>query len=384
MKSRAQRIAGFAQSEIRAMTREAEARGAINLGQGLCDLPTHPEVEAGAIEAIKRQQNTYSYAEGTVALREAIAEKVERDNGIATDPARNIVISIGATGAYTATVNSLLDPGDGILLFEPYYGYHLGAALVAGLDVQFAPLAPPEFTLTEDLLRQHLKPNTKAVVLCTPANPSGKMFSRQELEILAKVASERDLLVITDEIYEYIRFDNREHISPASLPQLRDRTVSVMGVSKTFSITGWRIGYTVAPEELTRSISLVNDIYYVCAPTPLQLGVAKGMRAPKSYFDGIGAMYQKKRDVLCDALRQAGLPPLVPQGAYYVLADVSSLGFATAKEASMALVEEAGVAAVSGRAFFRSEVGEKYLRFCFAKDDDEIEQAAQRLVRFRK
>jgi len=290
---------------------------------------------------------------------------------------------VGASGAYTAAIHALLDPGDGILLFEPYYGYHLNAALVAGLVPEFVTLSPPDFTLREQALEAAITPRTRAMVVCTPGNPSGKMFSREDLEIVSRVARRRDLLVITDEIYEYIRYDGRPHLSPAAVDGLGERTVTIMGLSKTFSITGWRLGYTFAPAEMTRAITLVNDLYYVCAPTPLQLGAAKGFDAPRSYFDELQSGYQQKRARICAALREARLEPIVPQGAYYVLADCSRLGFATSREAAMHVLITTRVASVPGSAFYRGAEGEKLLRFCFAKDDAVLEQACGRLASLR-
>ena len=379
----ATRLQGLLQSEIRRLTRECERVGGINLGQGICDLPTPPLVRDGAIAAIRENRSTYSFAEGTAELRQAIAGKLQRDNGLRADPASEICVTVGASGAYAAAIHALLDPGDGVLLLEPYYGYHLNAAIVAGFTPEFLPLSPPDFALREDALEAAVTPRTRAVVLCTPSNPSGKMFSRDELSALARVAARHDLLVITDEIYEYIRYDGRPHVSPASIPGLSARTVTIMGLSKTFSITGWRLGYTFAPAEMTRAIGLVNDLYFVCAPTPLQLGAAAGFAAPASYFQELQSGYQRKRDVICAALRRGGLPPIVPQGAYYVLADCSRLGFATSREAAMHVLETTRVASVAGSAFYRGAEGEKLLRFCFAKDDAVLEEACGRLAGLR-
>lgn len=373
------RLQGLAQSDIRRMTRECERAGGINLGQGVCDLPTPALVRDGAIDAIRRDRSTYSFAEGARELREAIAAKCARDNGIVADPATEICVTVGASGAYAAAILALLDPGDGIVLFEPYYGYHLNAALVAGLEPQFVTLEPPAFALDEAALEAAVTPRTRALVLCTPSNPAGKMFSAAELQRIARVAERHDLLVLTDEIYEYIRYDGRPHLSPAALPSLRQRTVSILGLSKTFSITGWRLGYAIAPAPLLQAITLVNDLYYVCAATPLQLGAAAGFSAPRSYFDGLQSEYQKKRDALCAALSDAGLAPIVPQGAYYVLADCTALGAATARDAAMQVLERCGVASIPGSAFYRGATGEKLLRFCFAKDDAVLGEACRRL-----
>jgi len=379
----ARRLTGLAQSDIRRMTRECERVQGINLGQGICDLPTPPLVREGAISAIRENRSVYSFAEGVRELREAIARKLSRDNGIEADPASEICVTIGASGAFASAIHALLDPGDGLLLFEPYYGYHLNAALVAGLTPEFLPLRPPEFTLTEEALRGAVSERTRAVVVCTPSNPSGKMFSREELVALARVAQERDLLVITDEIYEYVRYDGRPHLSPAAIPGLRERTVTIMGLSKTFSITGWRLGYAVAPAELIHPITLLSDLFYVCAPTPLQLGAAAGFDAPQSYFDELQSGYQRKRDLICGALEAAALAPIVPQGAYYVLADCSRLSLRTSREAAMRVLEETKVASIPGSAFFRGAEGEKLLRFCFAKEDAVLEEACRRLRALR-
>lgn len=386
--SRARRLSGLVQSDIRTMTRECERVGGINLGQGICDLPTPPLVAEGAIRAIRERKSVYSYPEGTAELRRAIAHKLARANGIQADPDKEIVVTVGATGAFAAAVHALLDPGDGILLFEPYYGYHLNAALLAGLEPQYLTLAPPAFALDEDALRAALKENTRAIVVCTPSNPSGKMFTEAELAAVARVAAERDLLVITDEIYEDIRYDGRPHVSPAAVGGLAERTVTIMGLSKTFSITGWRLGYAVARPELAAAITLVNDLFYVCAPTPLQHGVAAGFEAPPSFFAELAADYAVKRERICDALDAAGLAPIRPEGAYYVLADASPLmraeaGRGTAREAALALLEATGVASVPGSAFYRGAEGERLLRFCFAKELDVLDEACRRLAAFR-
>lgn len=374
-----QRVMGLEQSDIRTMTRLCVAKGGINLGQGICDLPTPPLVAQGAIDAIRNNQATYSFPEGSVELRNAIAHKLQRHNGITADPNSEVVVTVGASGAYLCSLLALLNPGDGILLFEPYYGYHLNTATIVGLEPQFVPLHPPHFSISETALLAALKHNTRALVLCTPANPSGKMLSAAELEIIDRFAAVHDLLVITDEIYEYIRYDGRPHISPATIGSLKQRTVSIMGLSKTFSITGWRLGYAVAPTHFTKAINLVNDLSAVCAPTPLQLGAAAGFAAPETFFSDLQKDYQEKRDMICDALTDSGLTPFVPEGAYYVLADARRLGHTRSRDAAITLLDKAGVASIPGSAFYRGEVGESLLRFCFAKERDVLQQACQRL-----
>jgi len=361
------------------MTRECERVGGINLGQGICDLPTPALVAEGAIAAIRARKSLYSYAEGIAELREAIAGKLERDNGISADPASQIVVTVGSGGAFACALHALLDPGDGLLLPEPYYGYHLNAAIVAGIEPHYMTLSAPDFAFTEEGLRAALRPNTRAIVICTPSNPCGKMFTREELLILDRVATEHDLLVITDEIYEYIRYDGREHVSPATVGNLGERTVTIMGLSKTFSITGWRLGYAVASAEVAQALTLVNDLFYICAPTPLQHGVAAGFSAPASFFAEMQADYARKRDLICAALDHAGLTPIVPEGAYYVLADAARLECTTAKEAALSLLERTGVASIPGTAFYSGGAGEGLLRFCYAKEFDALEEAARRL-----
>lgn len=378
------RIENLRPSDIRLMTKACERVGGINLGQGLGDLPAPALVRDAAIQAIQEGLNTYTASEGIPPLRQAIARKLQRDNGLDVDPDSQIVISAGTTGAFAATLTALFNPGDGILLLEPYYGYHLNTILLQGLEAQFLTLAAPTFGLEENALAAAVKPNTRAVVICTPSNPSGKMFSTEELAIVERVARQHNLLVISDEIYEYITYDGRRHISPASIAGLAERTVSIMGFSKTFSITGWRLGYAVAKRELAKAINLVNDLLYVCAPSPLQHGVAAGLSAPPEYFEKLRSQYQRKRDIICDGLAAAGLTPLVPQGAYYVLADISHFAYPDAKTAALALLEQTGVAGVPGSSFYQGSEGEGLIRFCFAKDDETLYDAVQRLSVFRR
>ncbi len=376
------RIENLRPSDIRLMTKACERVGGINLGQGLGDLPAPALVRDAAIQAIQNGQNTYTASEGIPPLRQAIARKLQRDNGLDVDPDSQIVISAGTTGAFAATLTALFNPGDGILLLEPYYGYHLNTILLQGLEAQFLTLAAPTFSLEESALAAAVKPNTRAVVICTPSNPSGKLFSAEELAIVERVARQHNLLVISDEIYEYITYDGRRHISPASIGGLAERTVSIMGFSKTFSITGWRLGYAVAKPELAKAINLVNDLLYVCAPSPLQHGVAAGLSAPPEYFEKLRSQYQRKRDIICDGLAAAGLTPLVPQGAYYVLADIAHFAYPDAKTAALALLEQTGVAGVPGSSFYQGTEGEGLIRFCFAKDDETLYDAVQRLSTF--
>ena len=365
------------QSEIRRMTRECNRVNGINLGQGLCDVPTPQVVRDAAIAAITDDKSTYALAEGVSELRKAIGEKLKRDNSLEVDIDTQIVVTSGTTGAFTSVLTALLNPGDGVLLFEPYYGYHLNTIKISGMKPQYCELSLPDFTLTAEALRAAITPETKAIVLCTPSNPSGKMFTAEEISLIGSVAEEYDLFLITDEIYEYFIYDGRTHVSPATL--FPERTISMMGFSKTYSVTGWRVGYVVAPEYYARAIRDVNDVYYVCAPTPLQYGVAAGLADGTEYLQSIRTEYQKKRDMICSALSKGGYTPFVPQGAYYVLADFSSLGIETAEKLAIEVLERSGVAAIAGSAFYQSATGETLLRFCFGKEEDVLAEACRRL-----
>ena len=370
---------GLKQSAIRLMTRECRRVGGINLAQGICDLPVPPFVKAGAEQAIEQGHNIYTLPEGCQELREAIAGKLARDNGLSVDPATEIVVTVGVTGAYSSTLKALLNPGDGVLVMEPYYGYHVHIAKVAGLQTFTLTLAAPDFRLDDKMLRRALNPAIRAIVVCTPGNPSGKVFDRDELEIVARVAHEHDLLVITDEIYEYFTYDGSQHISPATVGDLYPRTVSMMGFSKIFSITGWRLGYAVAPEPLAHAIMLANDSNCICAAAPLQYGVIAGVNAAPEFFLQRRADFQRKRDMLHAAVTAAGMRADKPRGSYYILADISDLGYPSAWDAAMDILETKNVATVPGTAFFHGAQGENYLRICFAKEDDVLAQACERL-----
>lgn len=373
------RLARLAISDIRAMTRACDAVGGINLGQGVCDLPTPPPVADAAVKAIRENKVIYAPPEGIPSLRAAIADKVRAEHGLELDPTREVLVTSGATGAFAATMLALFDPGDEVILFEPYYGYHLNTVLAMGLTPVLVPLAPPTWELDLSLLERAITPRTRGLVLCTPSNPCGKVWSAAELDRLADLCHAHDLTAVTDEIYEHIVYDGVPHVPLATRKGMRARTVSIAGCSKTFAVTGWRVGWLTAPEPALPRLAVAHDLLYVCAPTPLQHACAAGLAMPRAYFDGLAASYQVKRDILCDALDDVGLTPYRPAGAYYVLADARPLGCATAREAAMKLLDRTGIASVSGASFYRDPVGETLLRFCFAKEDDVLRDAAQRL-----
>ena len=372
------------QSEIRNMSIECERIGGINLSQGVCDTPVPVDVQQGAFEGVTEGFNTYTRYDGLEELRQAIAIKMRDYNGVEVDPSSEIVVSAGATGAFYCACLALLDPGDEVILFEPYYGYHLTTLLAADAVPRYVPMEPPDWSFSLDELERAVTPRTRAILVNTPGNPSGKVFTRSELQQVADFAVRHDLFVFTDEIYEYFLYDGRTHVTPAGIPGLADRTITISGFSKTFSITGWRIGYAVASSRWAETIGYYNDLVYVCAPAPLQIGVARGLkRLGPQYYQSLQADYTAKRDRFCGALNAAGLTPYVPEGAYYVLADASVLPGRSSKERAMYLLEKSKVAAVPGDAFFTEQRGERLLRFCFAKSSADLDEACRRLEALR-
>jgi aminotransferase len=368
------------QSEIRNMSIECDRVSGINLSQGICDLELALPVQQGAQDAIAQGQNHYTRYDGTFELRAAIARKMDQYNHIRTDPEKNIIVSCGATGAFYSACLALLNPADEVILFEPYYGYHVNTLLTAGAVPVYVTLTPPDWTFDSNDLEKIISPRTKGIMINTPANPSGKVFSRKELEWLADFAMRHHLFVFTDEIYEYFVYDGRAHISPGSLEAIASQTITISGYSKTFSITGWRIGYAVCHENWAQMIGYVNDLVYVCGPAPLQAGVARGINElPLSFYSTLCNEYLQKREKICSTLEKIGMIPYVPQGAYYVLADVKQLPGVNSKEKAMYLLNKTGVATVPGSAFYNGSLGENQVRFCFAKSNEVIDMACQRL-----
>jgi aminotransferase len=377
--STSQRAARTVQSEIRVMSIECEKIRGINLAQGVCDTPVPEEVREGARRAMEQGINSYTRAEGLAPIREAVAAKMRRFNGIECDPETEVIIHSGSTGAFYASCLALLNPGDEVILFEPYYGYHLNTVIAVEAVPVYVTLHAPDWSFSPEDLDRVITPRTRAIMINSPANPSGKVFTREELGWIADFAQRHDLFVFTDEIYEYFVYEGR-HISPATLPGMRERTITISGYSKTFSITGWRVGYTICDRKWTQAIAYFHDLIYVCAPAPLQIGVAEGIcKLPESFYQEIGKEYVQKRDLLCGTLQEIGLTASVPKGAYYVLADASILGGKMSKEKSMILLRETGVATVAGSAFYHGAGGENLVRFCFAKTDAELQEACRRL-----
>ena len=382
------RVQGLAQSAIRAMTTECLKVGGINLSQGICDTPVPDAVAAAVAPAVAAGRNTYSRCEGTDELRRALAASMAA-SGLAYDPDHEVVVTAGATGAFQIAAQALLVPGDEVVVFEPFYGYHVSTLQTLGIAARFVPLALPKagsagaWAIDEDALLAALGPRTRAILVNTPSNPCGKVFTREELVRLGELACERDLWILTDEVYEHFLYDGHEHVRPAALPGLRDRVVTMSSLSKTLSITGWRLGWMAAPERWAHAFAQLNDLIYICPPTPLQVAAATGMAAlDQGYTARLAAEHQSKRDRLGEALQAAGLPPYLPEGAYYILADASRLPGRSGMERAMHLLERTGLAAVPGDAFFSGGRGHDLLRFCFGKTDADLDEACRRLRGF--
>jgi aminotransferase len=375
-----QRLAGLVQSEIRAMTLACTLVQGINLAQGVCDTGVPPTVVDAAKHAMDHGFNTYTRYDGLAELRQALAQRMGTFNHMTVNSETEVTVSAGATGAFHCVCMGLLQPGDEVILFEPYYGYHLSTILAVEAVPRIVSLQAPDWFLSMEALEEAITDRTKAIVVNTPSNPSGKVFTTQELEGIAAVARRHDLFIFTDEIYEYFVYDNLAHVSLASLPDMADRTITISGYSKTFSITGWRIGHAVAAPRWASMIGAMNDLVYVCAPAPLQYGVAVGIkRLGVEFYQELQRSFQCKRDQFCQVLQDIGLSPTIPRGAYYVLADVRRLPGRTGKERAIYLLEKTGVAGVPGEAFFQGDHGAKYIRFSFAKTNVDLDLACERL-----
>jgi aminotransferase len=369
------------QSEIRNMTLECNRVNGINLAQGVCDTDTPREVIEGAHQAAVDGMNAYTRYDGLPILRQAIAKKFREFNHLDVDPEGEVICSNGATGAFYCTCMALLNPGDEVIVLEPYYGYHVNTLLAMDAVPVYVRMDPPDWELDLERIKERIGPRTKAIIVNTPSNPSGKVFTRGELKALTDLAVDHDLFIFSDEIYEYFVYDDRQHLSPLSFPDARDRVIVISGYSKTFSITGWRIGYAVCDSKWARMIGYMNDLVYVCPPAPLQVGVAKGINELSGeFYRRLCRQYQSKREMIVEGLRDGGLYPYVPQGSYYVLADVSSVPGKDSKAKALHILKECGVASVPGSAFYHED-GQDLVRFCFAKKEDVLRLACVRLSR---
>ena len=371
---------GLVQSEIRAMSLLADEVGGINMAQGICDTDVPDVVVQGAETAIETGHNIYTRQDGIARLRRAISADWQRRNGIAPNPETEVVITSGATGAFYTAAMALLDAGDEAILFEPMYSYHAATLRGLGVTPVIVSLEYGSWALDLDAVRAAISPKTRVIIINTPSNPCGKIFTRTELEGLAQLAIEHDLFVFSDEIYEHFVYPGHEHVSMATLPEMGKRTITLSGFSKTFSVTGWRVGYLIADAKWTPTIGYFNDTVYVCAPAPFQHGCAAGLEElPPSFYTDMALDHNRKRALTVAALTDAGLTPHVPDGAYYILADATPLRGETAAAKARDLLARTGVAAVAGSAFFRKGSGENLLRFCFAKRDADLAEACKRL-----
>ena len=379
----ARRTHGFTESVIREMTRVAREHDAVNLAQGFPDFPAPSVLKEAACRAIRADVNQYAITWGAASLREALARKYRRFYGMDVDPEREITVTCGATEAMAAAVLALVDPGREVVVPQPFYENYGPDAVLSGARPVFLELEPPSFRLDPERLAGLVGPETRAVILNTPNNPTGRVFDREELEGVARVAREEDLLVLTDEIYEHMVYRG-EHVPLATLDGMGERTVTIGGLSKTFSITGWRIGTIVAPPALTDAIRKVHDFLTVGAPAPLQEACAAGLdELGSSYYEELVRDYAERRDVLLAALRDAGFVCREPEGAYYVLADFSELSPEDDDTFARRLAREARVAAVPGSSFFHDPKGGRSLvRFAFCKTQDTLREAGRRLRRF--
>jgi len=360
--------------------------GGINLGQGVCELPTPAPLREAVVEAVTAEATqTYTHYAGLPELRAAIARKLRDWNGLdVTDD--GVLVTSGSSSAFFAAGLALLDPGDEVILFEPFYSYHRSQLELLGAVPVPVPLDPRDGALDARAVARALGPRTRAVVVNTPANPTGKVFTRAELEALAAVLAATDVAVFTDEVYEYLCYDGRRHVSPASVEGLRDRTVTIGGFSKTFSITGWRIGYLAARPQMVETIGRVFDQMTVCAPRPLQRGVAHALRElPPRFYETLRAEYEGRRERLCAALHGAGFRFRAPEGAYYVLADYrEALGDVEPHEAVLRLIDRVAINAVPGHLFHTRPDGVRTMRFHFAVAPDVLDEVCGRLEKLRR
>ncbi len=384
------KVSHFTESVIREMTRQAMLYGAVNLAQGFPDFAAPAEIKQAAQAAVAADVNQYAITWGAKNLRNAIARQMGVWQGIPVDPEKDITVCCGSTEAMISTLLALCNAGDEVVIFEPFYENYGPDAILSGARPNFVKLRPPkedggEWTFDEKELRRAFSTHTKAIILNTPNNPTGKVFTREELELIRDLCLKFDVLAITDEIYEHILYDGTEHISMASLDGMRDRTVTINGMSKTYSVTGWRVGWAVAPEKITNAIRKVHDFLTVGAPAPLQEAGAAALGLPDEYYEKLAEGYRARRDHLMPGLLAAGFKCFRPRGAYYVMTDISAFGYPDDVSFARYLVQEVGVATVPGSSFYRDpRDGAKQVRFAFCKKPETLDEAARRLAKLKR
>jgi aminotransferase len=379
----------FTESVIREMTRLALQHGAINLSQGFPDFPAPEILKKAAADAIFADVNQYAITWGAKKFRDAITEKTKRYVGIDLDPEREITVCCGSTEGMLDVLMAVINPGDEVIVFEPFYENYGPDTIISGATPRYVQLRAPDWSFDEAELAAAFNDKTKAIIINTPNNPTGKVFTRSELETIARLCMKWDVLAITDEIYEHILYDGATHVSPITLDGMRERTIVVNGMSKTYSVTGWRVGYILAPAGITGAIRKMHDFMTVGAPAPLQDAGAVALRLPDSYYVELAAHYTTRRDRLLGVLSEVGLRPFVPHGAYYIMCDIGPLrqeyGLADDVEFGRFLVQEIGVAAVPASSFFRDPAsGKNLIRFTFCKKEETLAAAAGRLEKLKR
>lgn len=382
------KASSFTESVIREMTREALKHGAVNLSQGFPDFAAPDDIKQKAMEAIANDVNQYAITWGSKDFRDAIASKTRWYLGFEIDPETEITVTCGSTEGMISAMMATVDPGDEVVVFEPFYENYGPDAILSDATPRYVSLRAPDWTFDRDELRAAFNEKTRAVIVCNPNNPTGKVFTHEEMEFIASLCKEFDALCFTDEIYEHILYPREgadiKHISMAQLEGMRERTVIVNSMSKTYSVTGWRVGYCIAPPEITSGIRKVHDFLTVGAAAPLQAAGAYALSLPTDYYDRLQADYQVRRDVLLPVLEGAGFSTFVPDGAYYIMTDISAFGFSDDVEFTKHLIREIGVACVPGSSFYSvSDLGRQQVRFCFCKKDETLNRAAERLSKLR-
>lgn len=374
----------FGESVIREMTRLSREYNAVNLAQGFPDFPAPEFIKESAIEAIKKDINQYSYTWGSPRLRKALSERYLKRYNFSFDPEREITICCGSTEAIISSLMAILDPDEEVIIFEPFYENYTPGAILTGAKPVYVKLYEPEWNFKKEELEKAFSKKTKAIIVNNPHNPTGKVFNRDELEIIAELCIKHNCIAITDEIYEYIIYDGKEHILLASLDGMRERTITVSGLSKTFSITGWRIGYAIAPEKISSSIRKVHDFLTVCAPSPLQEACAAVLNNYEDYYKKLRMDYERKKDILMNFLEEAGFKAFKPSGAYYIMTDISDFGFPNDWEFIRFLIKEVGVSGVPGSSFYHDDSGNQKVRFCFCKKDETLYEAGRKLKKLKE
>lgn len=389
MKNRISRKASsFTESVIREMSRQATLHGAVNLSQGFPDFPAPADIKQAAIDAINADINQYAVTWGAKRLRDAIASKTRWHLGLEIDPDREVVVTCGSTEAMIATMLAVIDPGDEVIVFEPFYENYGPDAILSDAVTRYVTLHPPDWSFDPDELRAAFNERTRAIIINTPHNPTGKMFSFEELRLIADLCIEHDVLALTDEIYEHIWYPepgrDLRHIAMATLDGMRDRTVTINGMSKTYSVTGWRVGYAIASPDLINGIRQVHDFLTVGAAAPLQEAGVYALNLPPTYYEKLQTDYRSRRDFLLGVLEESGFKCFKPDGAYYIMTDISEFGFPNDVEFTKHLVRDIGVAVVPGSSFYRHpELGAKQVRFCYCKRDETLQAAAEKLLKLR-